>query len=181
VPRFVALLRGVNVGKGNRVPMPEFKATLEALGYTSVSTLLNSGNAVFTGAGTGAVRHAARICAALAARLAVTTPTVVKSATELGVIVDRAPMRPAAPEHSRFLVVFAQDAATLRALRELLPLVRPPEKLVVAAHAAYLYCPQGSLASKAGAALLGKTRGGITTRNWATVLKLHALAGDRVP
>jgi uncharacterized protein (DUF1697 family) len=49
VPAFVALLRGVNVGKGKRVPMGELRALLCALGYTGVSTLLNSGNAVLTG------------------------------------------------------------------------------------------------------------------------------------
>ena len=48
MPQFVALLRGVNVGKGNRLPMVELKALLQRLDYTDVSTLLNSGNAVFT-------------------------------------------------------------------------------------------------------------------------------------
>ena len=45
MPTFVALLRGVNVGKAKRVPMAEFRALLLALGYTRVATLLNSGNA----------------------------------------------------------------------------------------------------------------------------------------
>ena len=44
---FVALLRGVNVGKSKRVPMAEFRMLLSGLGYTDVVTLLNSGNAVF--------------------------------------------------------------------------------------------------------------------------------------
>ncbi|NBP09031.1 MAG: DUF1697 domain-containing protein, partial [Gammaproteobacteria bacterium] len=43
MPRYAVLLRGVNVGKGNRVPMAEFKRLLEALGATEVKTLLNSG------------------------------------------------------------------------------------------------------------------------------------------
>ena len=44
---FIALLRGVNVGKAKRVPMAEFRTLLAGLGYTGVATLLNSGNAVF--------------------------------------------------------------------------------------------------------------------------------------
>ena len=47
MPTFVALLRGVNVGKAKRVPMAELRALLSGLGYTGVATLLNSGNAVF--------------------------------------------------------------------------------------------------------------------------------------
>jgi uncharacterized protein (DUF1697 family) len=46
--RYVALLRGVNVGKGARVPMKSLKALLERLGLSDVVTYLNSGNALFT-------------------------------------------------------------------------------------------------------------------------------------
>ena len=45
--RFVALFRGINVGKANRIAMADLRALLELLGYTGVQTLLNSGNAVF--------------------------------------------------------------------------------------------------------------------------------------
>jgi uncharacterized protein (DUF1697 family) len=48
--KHVALLRGVNVGKGARVPMKDLKALLEGLGAVDVVTYLNSGNAVFSSA-----------------------------------------------------------------------------------------------------------------------------------
>jgi uncharacterized protein (DUF1697 family) len=56
-------------------------------------------------------------------------------------------------------------------------LAGPDERFVVGAHAAYLHCPAGILASRAGEALLGRAGRTVTTRNWATTLKLHALAG----
>ncbi len=46
--KYVALLRGINVGKGARVPMKTLTALLEGLGLSDVSTYLNSGNAVFS-------------------------------------------------------------------------------------------------------------------------------------
>ena len=46
--RQVALLRGINVGKNNRVPMATLRDLLAGLGYTDVRTHLNSGNAVFS-------------------------------------------------------------------------------------------------------------------------------------
>ena len=46
--RYVALLRGVNVGGNRRVPNDEFRAVLEQLGYRDVVIYINSGNAVFT-------------------------------------------------------------------------------------------------------------------------------------
>jgi uncharacterized protein (DUF1697 family) len=45
--RYVALLRGVNVGKERRVDMKKLKATFESLGYVNVSTYINSGNIIF--------------------------------------------------------------------------------------------------------------------------------------
>jgi uncharacterized protein (DUF1697 family) len=174
--RFVVLLRGVNVGKGHRVPMAEFHLLLEALGHRAVKTLLNSGNAVFTPSG-GAVtaRLHQDIAAAVQTRCGVTTPVIVKSTAQWAAIVRANPMVPPLAEHSRFLVALAQEAATLEALAALQPLVSATEQFTVTADAAYLHCPAGLLQSKVGAALVGRLGKGVTTRNWATVLKLEAL------
>ena len=45
--RFVALFRGINVGKAKRIAMADLRALLTGMGYTDVQTLLNSGNATF--------------------------------------------------------------------------------------------------------------------------------------
>ena len=50
MPRFVALLRGVNVGGNKRLPMAELRVALEAQGYTNIPTFLTSSNAMFDGA-----------------------------------------------------------------------------------------------------------------------------------
>ena len=173
--RFVVLLRGVNVGKGNRVPMAGFKQMLEELGYTSVKTLLNSGNAVFSSARRSSSKHAQAIAAELERRFGVATPVIVKSATELSAIIRNNPMVPAEDQHSRFLVAFGKDQPALQALQPLVSLASDPERFIVTDEAAYLSCPAGSLESKVGAAILGKAGRAVTTRNWATVLKLEAL------
>lgn len=175
MPRFVVLLRGVNVGKGNRVPMAEFKQLLEDLGATEVKTLLNSGNAVFSSPARSGPRLAAAIAEALANRLGVVTPVIVKSAAEFARIVDGVPGQPPEGEHSRFLVAFGADEAALEALQPLVPLARGGERLVITPQAAYLHCPGGLLESAVGEAMLGKAGRGVTTRNWATVLKIAAL------
>ncbi|WP_164868391.1 DUF1697 domain-containing protein [Hydrogenophaga sp. NH-16] len=173
--RFAVLLRGVNVGKANRVPMAEFRAMLEALGHSDVKTLLNSGNAVFTSIRRGTDKLADEIGAGLRERFGVTTPVVVKSASELQAIVDGNPIVPPEAEHGRFLVAFAMAPDRLTALESLRPLLLPGERLAVTAHAAYLHCANGLLESRAGEALLGKVGKGVTSRNWGTVIKLAAL------
>ena len=82
--RYVALLRGINVGKAKRVAMADLRAALESLGYTDVATLLNSGNAVFTAPPAAAGRAAADIQAAVLARTGVSSRVTVLDAEELG-------------------------------------------------------------------------------------------------
>jgi uncharacterized protein (DUF1697 family) len=174
-PNFVVLLRGVNVGKGNRVPMAEFRVLLEGLGFTEVKTLLNSGNAVFHSVGRSAGAHARAISAALHERLSLSISVVVKSASDFSAVIAENTLAPAEEQYSRFLVAFAQEPASIEALSVLLPLVRAPERLLIGKHAAYLHCARGILESQVASALLGKVGRAVTTRNWATTLKLASL------
>ena len=172
--RFVVLLRGVNVGKGNRVPMAELRVLLEGLGYTNVSTVLNSGNALFTSAGRSTSLHAAAIAGALHDRLGVSTPVIVKTAAELAAIIEASPIAPPETEHARYLVAFAAEESALDELVPLQALAQAPERFVVGGLAAFLHCPAGILDSPVAKLLLGRAGKRITTRNWATVLKLAA-------
>lgn len=179
MPTFVGLLRGVNVGKARRVPMAELRSLLSGLGYTDVATVLNSGNAVFRATRGAPARHAADISAALARRLKLEVPVVVKTANELAAIVSECPIEVDGTGHSRLLVAFVQERAALSGLRAIEPLVVRPERFAIGKRAAYLHCPAGIVRSAAWEALLGKVGRSATTRNWATVLKLEALAGER--
>lgn len=177
--RFVALFRGINVGKAKRIAMADLRALLESLGYSDVRTLLNSGNAVFGGpAGPGA-RQAQRIRAAVARELGVDALVIVKSATEFGAIVAGNKIAHLATDPSRLLVAVTQEAAALAPLDALARADWGDEAVHVGKHAAYLWCPHGILASQAGTALLKGLAESGTTRNWATVGKLHLmLAGS---
>lgn len=169
--RFVVLLRGVNVGRGNQVPMARFKALLEGLGHTGVSTVLNSGNAVFTSRKASPEPLARAIRSALKQDLDVDVPVIVLSAAALTAICDANPFQPVS-EPSKFLVAFTDDPARLPALATLKDLLKPGERFHLGSAAAYLDCAHGILKCAAATALLGKQGVGLTTRNWNTVMKL---------
>jgi uncharacterized protein (DUF1697 family) len=175
MPQFVVLLRGVNVGKGNRVPMAAFRQLLEGLGGSGVQTLLNSGNAVFSSAGRSAAKHAGAISGALEEQLGVTVRVIVKSADEFQSAVAAFPAELSGKDPSRILVAFAQDNVALTGLAPVQDPAAKSERFTISDHAAYLHCPDGILKSTAGLALLGKPGREVTTRNWATVQKLAAL------
>ncbi|OYU26366.1 MAG: hypothetical protein CFE41_16545 [Burkholderiales bacterium PBB2] len=176
--RFVVLLRGVNVGKGNKVPMADFRTALKGLGHGSVHTILNSGNAVFTSSRRSSSSLAEGIATVVQDHFGVVTTVIVKSAAEFEAIVKNNPFPPPEPEHSRFLVVFTSNASKLRELNSLSSLLLPGERFTVTEHAAYLHCAGGLLASKIGDEILSRTGRSATTRNWATVLKLSTLLAE---
>ena len=175
MPAFVALLRGVNVGSANRVPMARLRLLLTEMGYRQVTTILNSGNAVFFAPNGPSRRLAQAIAKSLAREFNFGVPVVVKSGKELRKIIDENSLVFAADDHTRLLVVFAQAPSAFACLAGAADLVLPTEQFQLGRHAAYFHCPNGILQSKAGEALLGKVGKMVTTRNWATVLKLQAL------
>ena len=181
MPRFVALLRGINVGKARRVPMAELRNLLSALGYRDVQTLLNSGNAIFESTARSTPAHAHRIEAALAESFGIETHVIVKSAADLAAICAENELAAVATDPSRLLVACTARADDLRNLALLAPLTRPPEKFLLGRHAAYLWCPNGILESRAAEALLGKAGRVATSRNWATVGRIAALMERKPP
>ena len=178
MPAFVALLRGINVGKAKRVPMAEFRGLLGRLDYAGVTTVLNSGNALFRAPGGTPASHADAISRALFEQFALEVPVVVKSAGEFAAIVSGNALAVKAGDPSRLLVAFFSGRAARPDLDAVARLVRPPEEFLLGSHAAYLLCASAILQSRAGVALLGHLGGAVTTRNWATVLKLNALLTD---
>jgi len=131
MPTYIALLRGINVGKAKRVPMEGLRALLGELGYTGIASLLNSGNVVFQAARGTAAQHASGISAAIARQLQLEVPVIVKTAREFADIVAENPIAADVPDPSRLLVAFVPDAKALSALEAIRPLVAPPEKFVV--------------------------------------------------
>lgn len=177
--RFVALFRGINVGKAKRLAMADLRALLEALGYLGVRTLLNSGNAVFESASESPDQHARRIRQAVASELGVDALVIVKSAKEFAAIVAGNPLTAIATDPSRLLVAITEASIALPALKSLANAEWGAEVVQVGDYAAYLWCANGILESKAAVALLKGLAESGTTRNWTTVQKLHALLQSR--
>ncbi len=174
----VALFRGINVGRAKRIAMADLRALIESLGYTAVRTLLNSGNVVFTAAGGDPGDAAARIEAALPVRLGVAARVTVLTAAEIAAVVADNPLLSIADNHSRLLVAVLNDRADRRRLEPLLLQDWAPDVLALGERVAYLWCGDGILTSRLAESLGRELRDAVTSRNWATILKLHAIAGE---
>jgi uncharacterized protein (DUF1697 family) len=177
VPRYVALLRSVNVAGHGRIAMNELRESFVGLGYTDVTTYIQTGNVLFS---TPARREAA-IVAAIEERLAEDlgdSPAVIlRSVPELARIGAASPYAKRGAESSRHHVTFlaAAPAPAVVAGLHLPPSGR--DELVVDGREVYVHTPDGYAGTKYTGAFLERRLGVVsTTRNWNTVTKLCELA-----
>jgi uncharacterized protein (DUF1697 family) len=171
---YIALLRGINVGGNKMVSMAELKAALTALGFSDVSTLLQSGNVVFSGKAAKSAALEATLERDVAKRLGVTCDFHVRTADEWSAMIAANPFpAEAKADPSHLLVTFFKaplDAARVKALQAA---ITGPERLRADGRHLYMTFPDGIGNSKA-TAIAGKMLGPGTARNWNTVLKLAA-------
>jgi uncharacterized protein (DUF1697 family) len=173
----IALLRGINVGKAKRVAMADLRAIVQALGYGDVKTILNSGNIVFSSAH-DAVRSAKRIEEAMVAELGVSSRIIGLSSGELEDVISRNPLPDATSEPSRFLIAIVRDSSALAPLQKLAKQDWGSELLALGKREAWMWCPEGILGGKLVESVgraLGDT---VTTRNWATLLRIRDVASS---
>lgn len=175
---YVALLRGINVGRAKRVGMAELRGLLADLGYTDVQSLLNSGNLIFDARTAKPAAIAKKIETALPVRLGVVARVLVQPGEAFARIVAQDELARRG-DPARLLVAFCEDPSRLR---ELAPLKRQdwhPEALAVERDAALLWCADGILESRLLKMISRQLGDGLTTRNWTTVMKIHAALAGR--
>jgi len=171
----VVLLRGVNVGKHHRISMPVFRDVLKAAGGTAVQTYLQSGNAVVDWAGPPD-RLAAAVAAELQAVANLSVLVLVRSAAELGAVVDANPYSQEAFDPKLLHVAFLDGDPDPERLTAVDHEALLPDRMTVGDRALYLRYATGSQNSP-----LAKLRLGVeaTARNWTTVSALLGLAAGR--
>lgn len=177
--RFAALLRSINVGGRNRLPMADLRALVESLGFGEVATYLQSGNVVFAGSGSPAA-VAQLVGEAITDRLGLTVPVVVRTDRQLARLLSATPYPTSGVDPKTLHVTFLAsrpDAGAVRALED--GAVRfDPDRLEVVGADVFLHCPGGYGETRLNNAYLERQLGVVaTTRNWRTVTTLAGMVG----
>jgi uncharacterized protein (DUF1697 family) len=173
--RYALLIRGVNVGTKNSLPMAELRAMLSELGCTDVKTYVQSGNAVF-GTRLGAAALTKALEQALERSMGRPIATTLRTRESMRAVVDGNPFAQVATNHAHLCVTFLSSTPTSSEVAPLHEQDWQPEVFEVAGTEIYTWYPNGQGRSPLAVAL-GKLRlrGAVTTRNWNTVLKLMEL------
>ena len=183
MPTHVALLRGINVGGHNRVPMPELRTLMTELGHTDVATYIQSGNAVFTSDEADTIKLADELRQAIADQLSVDCGVVVITQAELQQVIDDNPF-PAEDNPKALHAVFrraeltADERAKVTQAQERAKAKGCQDEAVIVGRTMFLHTPDGLGRSELSAQLArtAASKTG-TARNWATVRKLRAMLG----
>lgn len=168
---YVALLRGINVGRNKRIAMDRLRELLTDLGYGDVRTLLHSGNAVFTSTRRSAKVVAAEIEKAITSEIGMDVAVVVRTAAKFAAAAQANPLASSGRDPSRLVVLFLSDVPKKSAIPA--PGDASPEEWHLGSTEIYLWCPDGILES-ALVPLFDDEQLGVrvTARNWRTVTKV---------
>ncbi len=171
--RYVALLRGINVGGKNLIKMTDLRECFEGLGFADVTTYIQSGNVVFGAKGAKAALNG-RIEQALASAFDYDATVILRSKRQLQNVVARVPRGfGSRPAKYRYDVIFLQSGLSAAAV--LKQVSTNPEVDTAHAGPAVLYFSR--LIAKASRSRLSKLASlplyqRLTVRNWNTTTRL---------
>ena len=173
----IALLRGINVGGRNKVPMAALRDLCAGLGWGAVETFIQSGNLVFDAPGAAAVLEAA-LEGALAKRFGFTPAVIVRTAPAWAAILAANPFpAESEAEPNRVLLGLAKHALAKDAAAAIEAKGAAGERVREAGGALWFHYPEGAGQSKITAASIDKAAGSpVTARNWRTALALRDMA-----
>jgi uncharacterized protein (DUF1697 family) len=176
--RWIALLRGINVGGRNTVPMAALRQLCEGLGWKDVRSFIQSGNLVFeAGGAAGALETSLE--EALERKFGFRPAVVVRSAAAWSKLLKANPFgEEAEAEPGQVLIGLAKDPLPKAAASVIEAKAAAGERVREAGGALWFHYPNGVGRSKITPAAIDKAAGSpVTARNWRTALALADMAG----
>ncbi len=180
--QYVALLRGINVGGNNIIPMAQLREAVAELGASDVVTYIQSGNVLFGGGRASAATWVKRLETALAERFSYAARVMVRSHTAMQAIITNAPAGFGdAPDEYKYDVLILADALTATAAMQQLR-ARPDVDSAWAGDQVLYF---SRVASRASQSCLSKLASlpmykEITVRNWRTTTTLLRMLDERI-
>ena len=175
----VALLRGINVGGKNKLPMADLAAMFREAGCSDVRTYIQSGNVVFCADPLLAGDIPSLISASILDQFGYRVPVVTRTASEFQEIVQANPFAETGAEANKLHVMFLADLPDRTHVEALDPNRSLGDEFAVLGREVFLHCPNGVARSKLTNAYFDSTLSTTgTSRNWRTVGKLFEMVNE---
>jgi len=171
---YIALLRGINVGKNNRIKMADLKTLLETMGLEKVKTYIQSGNVLFE-AKDEALRLSQRLEAEISKTFGFPVPVILRTAEEYKQIIRDCPYSmDSLKEGESIQLAFLAEEPSQEKIDYFRSYESEPDECLIKGKEVYLLLRQSILDSKL-AKQLPKLDVPATVRNWKTVIKLSTM------
>ncbi len=172
----LALLRGLNIGGHNRLPMKELVSTLTGLGCKNISTYIQSGNAIFDTGRNNREKLSRDITQAIRQRYGFAPGVILLSGAELHDVIARNPFPTEDGKLLHFLFIFGEisepDLECLNTLKT------DREEFFLTERVFYLYAPDGVGGSRLVRNLERCLGVATTGRNWNTLSRLSEMLNE---
>ncbi len=177
--KYIALLRGINIGRNKRIKMADLVKTLESLGFKNVKTYLQSGNVIFEHDSSDIAEIAESIERKISETFSFSVDVIIRTNDELERVVKGNPfIKELDIELDKLYVTFLSDIPDPKAVLNMDIDKAENEKFEIIGREVYLYCPNGYARTKLkNDAFERKLNTTATTRNWKTTNKLMELSG----
>jgi uncharacterized protein (DUF1697 family) len=180
MPTYLALLRGINVGGRNALPMKDLARLFVEAGCDGVATYIQSGNVLFDVPAELAAGLPATIAARMAADFGHRTPVLLRTTDELRRVVAANPFLSEGVAEGTLHVYFLADRPDPSRLAVLDPDRSPPDRFRVLDREVYLHLPNGMARTRLTNAYVDSRLATVSTaRNWRTATTLLAMMEAR--
>lgn len=173
---YIALLRGINVGGKNKLPMRELVNSLERMGLQNVKTYIQSGNVIFRSSPNQETEISGQISREIQKSYGFTPHTMVVSLDEFRKAIDNNPFGAAVSEPQTLHLYFLETEPTNPDMEKLEKIKQDRERYSLKGKVFYLHAPDGIGRSKLATRVERALGAVATARNWRTVNQIYQIA-----
>lgn len=170
----ISILRGINVGGKNKIPMAELKGLYEKAGFKNVTTYIQSGNVVFSTDKPDLKSLPDKIQQFIFKKYGFKVPIIVRTIDEMQKVADTNPMlKNKSLDKEKMHVTFLSDKPQKEHQEKIAAYQYKPDEYIIGGKEVFVYCPQGYGNTKLSNTFFeNKLKVSATTRNWRTVNEL---------
>lgn len=174
--KYIALLRGINVGGNRKILMVNLKNMFESLHFKNIITYIQSGNVIFeSNQPENQIDLQNRLEESIKNEFSFDVPVIIRSVEEWNSIILNTPFQ--LSDTDRLHITFLENSPSPTDVKELQAFTHPTDQWVIKENNAYVFCAKKYSDTKFTNEFFSKklkTR--TTTRNWKTILKLQELS-----
>ena len=177
--KFIAILRGINVGGKRKLPMAELRALFAEIGYEDIQTYIQSGNVIFSTQEIHLESIAQSISEKIKERFEYDVPVIVRTIEEWKEVISlNSFLKTEDTDIEKLHLTFLAETPDSDHLEKIKSYDYSPDQFKIIGKHVFLSCEIPYHKTKLTNNFFeSKLKVSATTRNWKTVLKLAELAG----